>query len=296
VFKRALRIICLALLVLVGGLYFFQRTTTGALLVVAATGQTQCPLGLTMTSMDSVNAIRTTEQRMRTAMRLTKDEGAIQLWETPRGPFWMPASSAAMMPLVLAEQTEEIYGRGDRAVHKGDIVLDCGADIGTFTRSALNYGAAMVVAIEPSPEKAPCLRRNFAGEIEAGRVILVHKGVWNEEGSLTLYGDTMVTQHKGPGVVVPLTTIDKLVAELGLPRVDFIKMDIEGAEKPALSGASATIRKFHPRMSIATEHLPDDAVAIPRAVRAIAADYREQCGPCEWADGHIRPQVVYLYR
>ena len=35
----------------------------------------------------------------------------------------------------------------------------------------------------------------------------------------------------------PLTTIDKLVAELNLPRVDFIKMDIEGAEVKALHGA-----------------------------------------------------------
>jgi hypothetical protein len=96
-------------------------------------------------------------------------------------------------------------------------------------------------------------------------------------------------------VDVPLTTIDKLVAELGLARVDFIKMDIEGAEKPALAGGAATIRKFQPRMSIATEHLPDDAVAIPRAIRAIVPDYHDQCGPCEWADGHIRPQVVYIF-
>jgi hypothetical protein len=39
----------------------------------------------------------------------------------------------------------------------------------------------------------------------------------------------------------PLTTIDKLVAELKLPKVDFIKMDIEGAEVKALNGARETI-------------------------------------------------------
>jgi FkbM family methyltransferase len=275
--------------------FFVHRTKTGALLAVAVSGNTQCPFGQTMSSADSVSAIRATEQRMRAGMRLIKDEGEIQLYDTPRGPFWMPATSAKMMPLVLAEQAEEIYGRGERAVRKGDIVLDCGADIGTYTRSALERGAATVVAIEPDPVKAPCLRRNFAKEIEAGRVILVLKGVWNEEGSLKLYGDTMVEHHNGKGVDVPLTTIDKLVAELGLARVDFIKMDIEGAEKPALAGGAGTIKKFHPRMSIATEHLIDDAVAIPRTIRAIVPDYREQCGPCEWADGHIRPQVVYLF-
>jgi FkbM family methyltransferase len=295
VLKRSLRIIVLCMLFAVAGIFFVQRTTTGALLAVAASGNTQCPLGLTMSSMDSVNAIRATEQKMRAGMRLVKDEGEIQMYDTPRGAFWMPATSAKMMPLVLAEMAEQIYGRGERAVQKGDVVLDCGADIGTFTRSALDRGAAKVVAIEPDPVKAPCLRRNFAKEVAEGRVILVHKGVWNEEGSLKLYGDTMVEHHNGVGVDVPLTTIDKIVAELGLARVDFIKMDIEGAEKPALAGGAATIRKFHPRMSIATEHLPDDATAIPQAIRAIVPNYREQCGPCEWAGGHIRPQVVYLF-
>src|SRR5262249_14941466 len=159
-----------------------HRTTAGALLAAAMSGNTECPFGLTMSSADSVKAIKAAERRMRAAMKLVKDEGEIQLWDTPRGPFWMPAASAKMMSIVLAEQEEEIYGKGERAVRRGDIVIDCGADIGTFTRSALNRGAGIVVAVEPDPVKAPCLRRNFAKEVEEGRVILVHKGVWNEEG------------------------------------------------------------------------------------------------------------------
>ena len=44
-------------------------------------------------------------------------------------------------------------------------------------------------------------------------------------------------EHAGK-VEVPVTTLDKIVEELRLPRVDFIKMDIEGAEREALRGAS----------------------------------------------------------
>jgi FkbM family methyltransferase len=288
-------LLTLACLILIGVL--FSRTTTGQLLVVAVQGKTQCPFAETMGSMNSVKAIRASTERIRKANRLLREDGDLQEWDTPRGRFWMPRSSAAMEPLVLAEQENEIYGKGPRAVQAGDVVLDCGADIGTFTRTALGHGAGTVVAIEPSPAKEPCLRRNFEKEIAAGRVIVVAKGVWNEESTLKLYDESgSVVDRRGTGgVEVQLTTIDKLVADLKLPRVDFIKMDIEGAEKQALAGAHDTIVKFRPRMSIATEHLFDDAVAIPRTIRDIVPDYKLVCGPCEWADGHIRPQTVYLF-
>jgi FkbM family methyltransferase len=293
--KRLIIGLFFSALILIAEGFFLYRSTTGVLLATAVTGHTQCPFGLTMTSMDSVHAIRATEDRMRKASRLVEEDGGLQLWDTPRGSFWMPRSSAKIISLVLAEQEQQIYGRGPRDVQRGDIVLDCGADIGTFTRTALGRGASLVVAIEPSPEKEPCLRRNFQREIASGRVIVVAKGVWNQEGSLKLYGDSVVEKRSSEGVDVPLTTIDRLVAELKLPRVDFIKMDIEGAEKQALAGGRDTIQKYRPRLSIATEHLPDDAVAIPQTVRSILPDYHPQCGPCEWADGHIRPQVVYFY-
>ena len=273
----------------------FLQSNKGALLAVAVTGRSQCSVGLTMSSVDSVGEIRALTDRMRAASRLVREDGNLQLWETPRGSYWMPKSSAGMIPLVLAEQEYQIYGRGVHAVKAGDVVLDCGADIGTFTRSALNQGAKVVVSIEPSPDKEPCLRRNFEKEIAAGRVIVVPKGVWNEEGSLVLYGDSVVEKRASEGVRVPLTTIDKLVGDLKLPRVDYIKMDIEGAEKQALAGGRETILRYHPHLSIATEHLPDDAVAIPRTVRSIVPDYKLQCGPCEFADGHFRPQTIYLY-
>jgi hypothetical protein len=96
-------------------------------------------------------------------------------------------------------------------------------------------------------------------------------------------------------VEAPLTTIDRVVAELRLDRVDYIKMDIEGAEVRALKGASATIAKFHPRLSIAAEHLPTDEVLIPQTVKGIWSGYSVVCGPCfETNDGHVRPYVLYF--
>src|SRR5438034_846183 len=81
-------------------------------------------------------------------------------------------------------------------------------------------------------------------------------------------------------VKVPLTTIDILVQELHLDRVDFIKMDIEGSEKPALRGAAQTIKKFSPRMAIASEHLPDDPTRIPETVNTIRPGYKITATHC----------------
>jgi FkbM family methyltransferase len=272
----------------------FSNTTTGRLLTVVVQGKTRCPFGETMRSEATTRAIIAAADRIRGASRMIREEGGLQLWETPHGRFWMPPASARMEPMVLGEMENEIYGKDRYAVRHGDVVLDCGADIGTFTRTALRRGASVVVAIEPNPQKEPCLRRNFEKEIADGRVIVYPKGVWNEDSVLEL-NDEVFFGPNGSGVKVPLTTIDKLVAELKLPKVDFIKMDIEGAEKQALAGARETLARFHPRMSIAMEHLPDDWVAIPRTVRGIAGTYRSQCGPCEWAHGQIQPHTMYFY-
>jgi FkbM family methyltransferase len=170
-----------------------------------------------------------------------------------------------------------------------------------FTRTALNRGARLVVAIEPSPRTVECLRRNFENEIAGGRVIVVPKGVWDHPDILELAegddgnttGDSFVLgRDQKKKVKVPLTTIDILAAELGLARVDFIKMDIEGAEKAALGGAAETIRRHRPRMAIASEHLPDDVTAIPRTVNAISSGYHVRSSSCKDDFLSIKPEVL----
>ena len=203
-------------------------------------------------------------------------EGALRLVESPIGEYWLPKSCGPLC--LMAEQEHDEYGH----VRRGDIVLDCGANVGTFTRQAVAAGAATVVAIEPAPENLECLRRNLREEIQSGTVVVVSKGVWDRETNLQLTTDnrnsaedSVVLKPETPGdtVGIPVTTIDKLVQELALPRVDFVKMDIEGAEKQALSGGRETIARFKPRLGIATEHLPDDETAIPALVRSIRSDY-----------------------
>ncbi len=197
------------------------------------------------------------KDRILAGSHLLKEESGLELWNTPKGQFWIPKGNRYVLPFNLAEMEQHIYGAGEHFIHSGDIVLDCGASDGDFTRQALEAGAQTVVAIEISPSSAECIRRNLASETAAGRVIVYPKGVWNKDDTLTLNVDdtnfaansvVMHSDSSHPSVMVPLTTIDKLVAELRLPRVDFIKMDIEGAEVPALAGGHETIARFKPRL------------------------------------------------
>jgi hypothetical protein len=48
--------------------------------------------------------------------------------------------------------------------------------------------------------------------------------------------------------------LDQVVSERNLERVDFIKMNIEGAEIKALRGAMETIRRFKPHFAISSDH------------------------------------------
>jgi hypothetical protein len=71
-------------------------------------------------------------------------------------------------------------------------------------------------------------------------------------------------------------------------------MDIEGAETNALRGGRETIRRFKPRMSLSTYHLPSDAKDVPEIVKSIRPDYVIESGPCAEIPKALRPDILYF--
>jgi FkbM family methyltransferase len=236
--------------------------------------------------------------------KIVEDPAArIERWVTPRGEWWISTGSEGSLFYELWEQDEDIYGDANIGVRPGDIVLDVGAQYGLFTRKAISRGARTVVAIEPAPDHLECLRRNFTKEIAAGQVILYPKGAWDKDDRIEMHrigGDSGTYSFVGRsetgalGLHLPLTTIDKIAAELSLPRVDFIKMDIEGAERNALLGARAVLLQHRPRLAIAGYHRKDDPVAIPASLPA-GLNYRMECRRCKQMEVFIRPEVLHFY-
>jgi FkbM family methyltransferase len=244
------------------------------------------------------------EKKILAQSHVVRKDGAYKLWSTPEGEFWVPDTSDVILAILLAEQQRKIYGdAGTGGVKRGDIVLDGGAHIGIYVKTALEAGAEKIVAIEPSPDALECLRRNFHKEIESGKVVVYPKGIWDEEKTLVFYsngngeaGDSFLTQGEGARHIadVPVTTIDKIVAELKLPRVDIIKADIKGAGTRMIKGAGETLRAYHPRMVISVEEAPEDPAEIRAAVLSIAPNYQFRPGPCLFTGEEIRNDTIFF--
>ncbi|WP_342641119.1 FkbM family methyltransferase [Rhodoligotrophos ferricapiens] len=139
-------------------------------------------------------------------------------------------------------------------VRPGDVFIDVGANIGLFTLKAAKV-ASKVISVEPGSEAGSQLKANVALN-GYSNVTIVPKALADKAGSATLHhvplgddpqafsllsGDTAEA-----GETVETTTLDLLVKDLGLARVDVVKMDVEGAEELVIAGAQETLTRDHP--------------------------------------------------
>jgi FkbM family methyltransferase len=231
-------------------------------------------------------------------------QAALELWDTLLGRLWIPKPGVFVIKHLEWEQmVQKVYDHPSVHVNNGDIVIDCGAHIGGFTRMALLAGAKLVVAVEPEKANIMAFRRNFAEALKNGKVILVEKGVWNTKGVLPLHlsttGDShsvSIPQNSGKDETIELTTIDDLVAALRLPRVDFIKIDIEGGERNALLGAKQLLQRGRPKLAVSAYHKKGDPLDICSTVWSAQANYLvESKDRLRGPDGTDIPKVLFFF-
>jgi FkbM family methyltransferase len=222
--------------------------------------------------------------------------------------YWVPSegeelSGAELLHFLLVEHSWMEEANPEEQVKPGDVVVDCGAHVGVFVRKALNRGASRVLAVEPALLNLECLRRNFKPEIEEGRVIVVPKGAWDSEGKLKFRtsrrnsgNNSLVYEDERDGEIeIGVSRIDKIAEDAGLRRIDYLKMDIEGAERRALAGAIGVLRRDKPTLAVEFYHLEDDPVVLPSIIQKANPSYRRELGPCSRMDGRgWRPHVVYF--
>jgi FkbM family methyltransferase len=192
---------------------------------------------------------------------------AMVLYETYIGQFYGRPEDQSSMGCVIVEEICRIYQRPPVVVRPGDIVVDLGAHLGTFTRVALDAGARLVVAFEANAINAECFRTTFREEIAQGKVMLVQSPVWSEPCMVHFSGHGLVGQISDQGEPQQAVTVDDVIREHNVPRVDFIKTDIEGAERHALKGAGQVLSLHRPRLAVSSYHYPDDPAVLQSIVR-----------------------------
>jgi FkbM family methyltransferase len=181
------------------------------------------------------------------------------------------------------EQYRYRNGKKEISVRPGDVVLDAG---GCWADTALYFAdlagtKGKVYSFEFIPNNLKIFQRNCDLNPRLKEQIeVVPKPVWSHSGQKVYFKDW------GPGSQVAFESfaeadgqtetiaIDDFVEKSGVQKVDFIKMDIEGAEPNALEGARRVIEKYRPTLAIAIYHSPDDFVNIPNWILDLNLGYK----------------------
>jgi FkbM family methyltransferase len=158
----------------------------------------------------------------------------------------------------------------------GDIIIDAGAYVGMFSyRAARLVGeTGMVIAVEPDKRNIEVLEVNLKG---IPNIKVVNAALSNTDGWCDLFVSDCTACHSiihkdgGHPERVPTVSVDSLVEQLGLPRVDMIKMDIEGAEVVALEGSVQTLRSNNTKLAIASYHALADGTREQESIQELLA-------------------------
>lgn len=147
----------------------------------------------------------------------------------------------------------------------GDVVLDLGANIGTTSLlfSSLVGNEGKIFSFEPVTNDVLQINKQMNN---ANNIEIIPKCVSNENGKVEIEIsdyclDSSIARRKYTEKYYQLkkevdcVTLDSFAREKGLDRIDFIKMDIEGAEELALKGGLEMIKKFRPKLSISSYHI-----------------------------------------
>lgn len=143
-------------------------------------------------------------------------------------------------------------------VRPGDIVLECGANIGYYTLllSKIVGLKGKVIALEPNPEVFSILQLNL--ELNGIKNVETHQiAIGGKDGVGRMYlkkasNLSSMLENEGESatdsIVVPVIRLETLYKKLGISSCNMIRMDIEGYEADFLKGNFEFLMKLHPRI------------------------------------------------
>jgi FkbM family methyltransferase len=180
----------------------------------------------------------------------------------------------------LAKQTWEpgTFKTFDRFIGKNSVCLDIGCWIGVTTIYIAKL-ADRVYGVEANPISYEMCRKNLLLNPEIKNCTVYNGAIYDKNGSITIYNDSDIETASGSSLIssnknakhcwtVPALTFSQYLQDNALSKVDFIKMDIEGAGAAVLSEMRGYIAEQHPVMHISLHpyNLPEKRKALENIV------------------------------
>jgi FkbM family methyltransferase len=158
----------------------------------------------------------------------------------------------------------------EKSLRPNHVFVDAGANLGEFTIAAAGrVTQGRVISFEPHEVIRGCLERSVAMNKFSNVTILPYGlGAKDSEGSLfeieeywhgRLMNEGLSTQFvradcRPTARPILIRSLDELMGTLQLERIDWMKVDVEGAEWAVLKGAAGSLQKFRPRLFLEIDH------------------------------------------
>ncbi len=170
-------------------------------------------------------------------------------------PFLFPSHTE---PYRTTQEYLEFAGLRD-----GQIVLDIGAysAVTSIIFAQLVGPRGHVYAFEADETNYNCATTNVEmaeSVMGLNNITLFHKAIWSHsngvlfshEGSMGSSAVDITGGGRGKERIVPSTTLEDFCSEIGLKRIDFVKVDIEGGEIELLKNSAETFRRVHAKLIV----------------------------------------------
>jgi len=207
--------------------------------------------------------------------------GPLEIYSVPTqsGELRFKCWSANIVATILSRQYHFQRHGVTVDIRPGDHVIDAGACFGdTALAFADEVGdAGHIYTFDPLPKHCRIMREAIAMNARiAPRISVFETGLADTERAANTpeLRDDVIDPGARIADDVPTRTLDAMVLEGAIPRVDFIKMDIEGSELAALRGAEQCLRKYRPRLAISLYHRREDFFTIPLWINSLDCGYR----------------------
>jgi len=238
-----------------------------------------------------------------------QEAGAHMVTICNRSIYWPVTASVDRLVDMYFEVFHENCHRFDTngtALLENDVVVDIGSCEGYFAMLAIEHAASKVYCFEPGRSIGNCLKQTFNREIAIGQIDIIPMLLGDSSGYCNFQEDPVdpTTGRLLPETgdagredfyQVEMTTLDLFSTSRHLEKLDYIKIDVEGAEPQVISGAKTTIKRFAPRMAIAVYHSPHHAQQLQNIIADINPDYRFHLKGLSDFGGVVRPVMLHCY-